>query len=91
MDMLRRELPGVAVTTIDELGIPADAKEAYFFALIGFLTVHQLPGNLAVGDRGAGTRPSSAASCPAAPVSRPCEPRSVAADPARDRRRSTAR
>ncbi len=46
MDMLRDELPGTAVTTIDELGIPADTKEAYFFALIGFLTVHQLAGNL---------------------------------------------
>jgi len=46
MDMLRHELPDTEITTIDELGIPADAKEAYFFAVIGFLTLHQLPGNL---------------------------------------------
>ena len=46
MDMLTAELAGTSVTTIDELGIPADAKEAYFFALIGFLTVHQLAGNV---------------------------------------------
>jgi anhydro-N-acetylmuramic acid kinase len=46
MDMLAGELPGTSVTSIDELGIPADAKEAYLFALIGFLTVHQLAGNL---------------------------------------------
>ena len=46
MEMLAAELPGTSITTIDELGIPADAKEAYFFALLGFLTVHQLAGNL---------------------------------------------
>ena len=46
MEMLAGELPGTSITTIDELGIPADAKEAYFFALLGFLTVHQLAGNL---------------------------------------------
>ena len=46
MAMLAGELPGTSITTIDELGIPADAKEAYFFALIGFLTVHGLAGNL---------------------------------------------
>jgi anhydro-N-acetylmuramic acid kinase len=44
--MLTDELPGVAVRPIDELGIPADAKEALFIALTGFLTVHGLPGNL---------------------------------------------
>lgn len=46
MDTLKRELPDTEITTIDELGIPADAKEAYFFAVIGFLTLHSLPGNL---------------------------------------------
>ncbi len=46
MDMVRQELPDTEITTIDELGIPADTKEAYFFAVIGFLTLHQLPGNL---------------------------------------------
>lgn len=36
--------PGVAVRTIDALGIPSHAKEALAFALLGFLTVHGLPG-----------------------------------------------
>jgi anhydro-N-acetylmuramic acid kinase len=46
MELLAGELPGTTIATIDELGIPADAKEAYFFALLGFLTVQQLAGNL---------------------------------------------
>lgn len=33
--------------TSDELGLPAQDKEAYAFALLGFLTVHGLPGTLA--------------------------------------------
>lgn len=32
------------VRTIDELGLPSDAKEAYAFALIGYLTWHGLSG-----------------------------------------------
>ena len=32
--------------TIDELGIPSAAKEAYAFAVLGFLTWHGLPGNV---------------------------------------------
>lgn len=35
------------VTTIDAYGMPSDAKEAYAFALLGFLTVHGLPGTIA--------------------------------------------
>ncbi len=42
MTMLRDELADVDVTTIDGLGIPSAAKEAYAFALMGFLTVHGL-------------------------------------------------
>ncbi|MEV5340409.1 anhydro-N-acetylmuramic acid kinase [Streptomyces sp. NPDC052676] len=46
MRMLRERLAGVAVRTSDELGLPADAKEAYAFAVLGFLTVHGLPGTV---------------------------------------------
>lgn len=46
MMMLAERMPGVPIRPIDELGIPASAKESYFIALIGFLTVHGLPGNL---------------------------------------------
>ncbi|OKK22080.1 anhydro-N-acetylmuramic acid kinase [Streptomyces sp. CB00455] len=46
MSMLREELPGGAVLrTSDALGLPAAAKEAYAFAVLGFLTLHGLPGN----------------------------------------------
>lgn len=38
MRMLGAELGGIALRTIDELGIPAIAKEAYAFGLIGFMT-----------------------------------------------------
>lgn len=47
MAMLRAELPDTPVRVIDELGVPADAKEAYAFALLGFLTVHGLSGTVA--------------------------------------------
>jgi anhydro-N-acetylmuramic acid kinase len=43
MGRLGDRLPGVMVTTIDQFGIDADAKEAYAFAVMGFLTVHGLP------------------------------------------------
>ena len=44
MRMLAERLDGVAVRRIDELGLPSATKEAYLFALLGFLTVHGLPG-----------------------------------------------
>ncbi|MFE0514710.1 anhydro-N-acetylmuramic acid kinase [Streptomyces sp. NPDC058964] len=44
MAMLRHRLPGVAVRTSDELGLPSAAKEAYAFAVLGFLTAHGLAG-----------------------------------------------
>jgi anhydro-N-acetylmuramic acid kinase len=46
MERLAGELAGVPVVRIDEYGIPSGAKEAYLFALLGFLTVHQLPGTV---------------------------------------------
>lgn len=47
MAMLRDALPASEVTTIDALGIPSGAKEAYAFALLGFLTVHGVAGTVA--------------------------------------------
>lgn len=44
MAMVRDRLPGVAVRTSDELGLPSAAKEAYAFAVLGFLTAHGLAG-----------------------------------------------
>lgn len=47
MAALRAELgAGVPVRTSDELGLPAAAKEAYAFAVLGFLTLHGLPGTV---------------------------------------------
>lgn len=44
MDGLRTRLPGVDFALFDDLGVPAEAKEAVVFALIGYLTAHGLPG-----------------------------------------------
>lgn len=35
------------IRMIDEFGLPAQAKEAYLFALLGFLSAHGLPGTVA--------------------------------------------
>jgi anhydro-N-acetylmuramic acid kinase len=47
MGELARRLPGIPITTIDAYGVAEAAKEALVFALIGFLTVHGLPGAIA--------------------------------------------
>jgi anhydro-N-acetylmuramic acid kinase len=39
---LRRRLSNVAISLIDDFGVPEDAKEACLFAIIGFLSVHGL-------------------------------------------------
>lgn len=39
-------LPAVELTTTDGLGVPSDEKEAVAFALIGWATLHGLPGNV---------------------------------------------
>lgn len=44
MAMLAEELPGVPLHTSDALGLPSAAKEAYAFAVLGFLTLHGLAG-----------------------------------------------
>jgi len=46
MRMLRERLAGVPVRPSDALGLPSAAKEAYAFAVLGFLTVHGLPGTV---------------------------------------------
>lgn len=43
MAALRQELPGVAVRTSDELGVPSQAKEALAFAVLGWHTWYGLP------------------------------------------------
>ncbi|MER5779230.1 anhydro-N-acetylmuramic acid kinase [Streptomyces sp. NPDC002039] len=45
MGMLREELGVGVLRTSEELGLPAAAKEAYAFAVLGYLTLHGLPGN----------------------------------------------
>ncbi|MFI9237528.1 anhydro-N-acetylmuramic acid kinase [Streptomyces sp. NPDC053079] len=46
MRMLRERLPGVPVRTSGQWGLPETAKEAYAFAVLGFLTVHGLAGTV---------------------------------------------
>ncbi|MGW7051421.1 anhydro-N-acetylmuramic acid kinase [Streptomyces sp. NPDC054887] len=50
MRRLREELragrDGVELRTSDELGLPSAAKEAYAFAVLGWLTAHGLPGTI---------------------------------------------
>ena len=44
MDGLRERLPDVELRTVNELGVPSEAKEALMIALIGFLTANGLAG-----------------------------------------------
>ncbi|MFD6415448.1 anhydro-N-acetylmuramic acid kinase [Streptomyces sp. NPDC060194] len=46
VQMLREELAGTPLRFSDELGLPSAAKEAYAFAVLGFLTLHGLAGTL---------------------------------------------
>lgn len=46
MGMLADELDPISVRPIDDLGIPAPAKESFFIAMTGFLSLNGLPGNL---------------------------------------------
>ena len=46
MEHLAARLGEARLRTIDEFGIPSAAKEAYAFAVLGFLTWHGLPGNV---------------------------------------------
>ncbi|MCD9876463.1 anhydro-N-acetylmuramic acid kinase [Streptomyces guryensis] len=44
MGKLGQRLPGIPLRASDELGLASDAKEAYAFAVLGFLTAHGLAG-----------------------------------------------
>ncbi len=46
MAALKAALTPALLHTTDGLGLPVDAKEAYAFAVLGFLTVHGLPGTV---------------------------------------------
>ncbi len=46
MRWLRAAVPGAAVLTTSDLGIPAQAKEAVAFAVLGFLSWNGLPGSV---------------------------------------------
>ncbi|HEV8625985.1 MAG TPA: anhydro-N-acetylmuramic acid kinase [Acidimicrobiia bacterium] len=46
MRALAERIAPARLSTIDDLGIPSAAKEAYAFAVLGFLTWHGLPGNV---------------------------------------------
>ncbi|MDP9349981.1 MAG: anhydro-N-acetylmuramic acid kinase [Chloroflexota bacterium] len=43
---IRAELPGVAVRSLDELGLPGYIKEAVAFALLGYQCLHGRPSNV---------------------------------------------
>jgi anhydro-N-acetylmuramic acid kinase len=46
MQALTERLAPARLRTIDDFGLPSGAKEAYAFAVLGFLTWHGLPGNV---------------------------------------------
>ena len=46
MDRLGVLLPGVDLVLTDVLGMPADTKEAILMALIGWCTLHGVPGTV---------------------------------------------
>lgn len=46
MRILAEELSPISIRPIDDLGIPAPAKESYFIALTGYFSLNGLPGNL---------------------------------------------
>lgn len=50
-----RALLGVPLLTSDELGLPSDAKEAYVFALLGYLSATGRPGTALTADGRAAT------------------------------------
>ncbi|MDX3534567.1 anhydro-N-acetylmuramic acid kinase [Streptomyces sp. MB09-01] len=73
--MLRAELGGTAaLRTSEELGLPAAAKEAYAFAVLGYLTLHGLPGNAPACTGAAGPRILGSITPGSRPLRLPAEP-----------------
>jgi anhydro-N-acetylmuramic acid kinase len=73
MDGLRRELPKVRVTSTEEYGAPGDYKEAIAFALIGWCTLHGLPGTVPAGTGARGARILGALTPGAGPLTLPAQ------------------
>ncbi|WP_461038188.1 anhydro-N-acetylmuramic acid kinase [Streptomyces mayteni] len=74
LDGLRAALPGVRLSTTDEFGAPADAKEAIAFALIGWCTAHVVPGTVAGGAAARGARVLGSLTPGAGPLALPAPP-----------------
>ncbi|MGW2364718.1 anhydro-N-acetylmuramic acid kinase [Streptomyces sp. NPDC001667] len=74
MSALAAALPGVPVRTSDELGMPSAAKEAYAFAVLGFLTAHGLPGTVPACTGARHARVLGSLTPGAAPLSLPAPP-----------------
>ena len=47
MGRIQALAPAVTIRRLEEFGLPAQAKEAYMFALLGYLSVHGLEGTIA--------------------------------------------
>jgi anhydro-N-acetylmuramic acid kinase len=56
LDRLAAHAPGTTMHRSEELGLPADAKEAVLFGLVGWLTWHGLPGAVPVATGANGPR-----------------------------------
>jgi anhydro-N-acetylmuramic acid kinase len=76
MAALRRRLAeaGAELGTTEELGLPADAKEAYAFAVLGWLSWHGLPGTVPSCTGAAGPRILGAITPGAVPLRLPAPP-----------------
>ncbi|MFD9516157.1 anhydro-N-acetylmuramic acid kinase [Streptomyces sp. NPDC059979] len=75
--MLRAELGGAELRTSEELGLPAAAKEGYAFAVLGYLTLHGLPGNAPGCTGAAGPRVLGSITPGSRPLQLPAKPTRV--------------
>ena len=84
---LRTALPGVGVMTSDDLGVPADAKEAIAFAILGWCTLHGRPGNVPAATGASGPRVLGTITPGRQPLRLPEPDADAGAEPADGRRR----